>query len=341
MANVLKIGIPKGSLQESTLALFSAAGFSFRGSERSLRLSSNDPEIEPVLLRPQEIPVFVSRGNLDCGLAGLDWILETRSGWFKDGQFMGPLHLLADLQYSKQSFRPVKWVLAVPDDSPCRKTDDLKTLRAPVRVSTELKWITENWLSKKGIIAEVDFSWGATEAKAGDFANAIVECTETGASLRANRLRILDDVLVSTTQFFAYKPICIQPKESDRPKATSKEEEQSKEFKEQVEEFQKQVDAYKQSDWKRTKLAGIALLLKSCLAADAKVNVRVLAPLLKAEVIEALIPSSVSYSVWNGKKDEVLFDLIMDKASVRELVPVFARNGATKITGAKLDMFYE
>lgn len=335
MANVLKIGIPKGSLQESTLALFSAAGFSFRGSERSLRLSSNDPEIEPVLLRPQEIPVFVSRGDLDCGLAGLDWILETRSMWIKDKQYMGPLHILADLQYSKQSFRPVKWVLAVPDDSPCRKTDDLKTLRAPVRVSTELKWITENWLSKKGIIAEVDFSWGATEAKAGYFATAIVECTETGASLRANRLRILDEVLVSTTQFFAYKPICIEPK------AKSKEEEPSHDQLDELKEFNRQVDIYRNSDWKRTKLAGIALLLKSCLAADAKVNVRVLAPLLKAEVLEALIPSTVSYSIWNGKKDEVLFDLIMDKASIRELVPVFARNGATKITGAKLDMFCE
>src|SRR5687768_11124653 len=156
MDNTLKIGIPKGSLQESTLALFSAAGFSFRGSERSLRLSSNDPEVEPVLLRPQEIPVFVARGDLDCGLAGLDWIEEMRT---KDS-----LYTLANLQYSKQSFRPVRWVLAVAEDSPCQKTDDLKTLRGPVRVSTELKWITENWLSARGIIAEVDFSWGATEA---------------------------------------------------------------------------------------------------------------------------------------------------------------------------------
>src|SRR6185436_6850100 len=109
MANILKIGIPKGSLQESTLAIFSAAGFSFRGSERSLRLSSNDPEIEPVLLRPQEIPIFVSRGNLDCGLAGRDWIEETQSTKL--------LYTVADLQYSKQSFRPVKWVLAVSEDS--------------------------------------------------------------------------------------------------------------------------------------------------------------------------------------------------------------------------------
>lgn len=323
MENVLKIGIPKGSLEEATLALFSAAGFSFRGSERSLRLSSNDPEIEPVLLRPQEIPLFVSRGDLDCGLAGLDWIYETRCMSQKSEPSKDTIQILADLQYSKQSFRPVKWVLAVSEDSPCQKTDDLKTLRGPVRVSTELKWITENWLSARGIIAEVDFSWGATEAKAGDFADAIVECTETGASLRANRLRILDTVLESRTQFFAYGAIYGKPKTDDQA------------------ERNRIKDIHQASGWKRTKLEGVALLLKSCLAADAKVNVRVLAPLLKAEVLEALIPSTVSYSIWNGKKDEVLFDLIMDKASARELVPVFARNGAAKITGVRLDMLYE
>lgn len=333
MANVLKIGIPKGSLQESTLALFSAAGFSFRGSERSLRLSSNDPEIEPVLLRPQEIPLYVSRGDLDCGLAGRDWMVET--------QCKNKLYTLANLQYSKQSFRPVKWVLAVSEDSPYLKTDDLKTLGRPVKVSTELKWITANWLSDRGIIAEVDFSWGATEAKAGEFADAIVECTETGASLRANRLRILDTVLESTTQFFAYNPIYVEPKVEIHKDLPPVEAEALRKEQEGSEEFIRKVEVYKKSDWKRSKLEGIALLLKSCLAADAKVSLRVRAPLLKAEVLEALIPSSVSYSIWNGRKDEVLFELIMDKASVRQLVPILARNGATKITGAKLDLFYE
>ena len=346
MANVLKIGIPKGSLQESTLALFSAAGFSFRGTERSLRLSSNDPEVEPVLLRPQEIPLFVSRGDLDCGLAGLDWIEETRC--------KKSLYKLADLQYSKQSFRPVKWVLAVRNDSPCQKTDDLKTLGGDVRISTELEWVTQNWLSNKGIIAEVDFSWGATEAKAGDFADAIVECTETGASLRANGLRILDTVFESTTQFFAYRPICVDPKseekenEEERRRATAITSRSDvicvgpeSKTADELEEFKRLADIHKKSGWKRTKLAGIALLLKSCLAADAKVNVRVLAPSPEAEVLEALIPSTTSYSIWNGKKDEVLFELIMDKASARELVPVLARNGAAQITSAKLDMLYE
>jgi ATP phosphoribosyltransferase len=296
MGDSITIGIPKGSLQEATLALFSAAGWSFYGSERSLWLASSDSEVKPVLLRPQEIPLYVSKGNLDCGLSGLDWITETGCG--------EELRILADLRYSKRSFRPVRWVLAVPQDGPWQKTEDLRNV-VPVRVSTELKRITENWLAERGIVAEVDFSWGATEAKAPVFADAIVECTETGASLEANRLRILDTVFESTTQFFASK------------------------------------QTYQQDGWKRTKLDSIALLLKSCLAADAKVSVRVHAPLSKAGALEALIPSAVSYSVWGGQRDEVLIELIVAKAAARELVPVFARHGATRITVAELDMLCE
>jgi ATP phosphoribosyltransferase len=296
MGNAITIGIPKGSLQEATLALFSAAGWSFYGSERSLWLASSDSEVKPVLLRPQEIPLYVSKGNLDCGLSGLDWITETRCG--------EELRMLADLRYAKRSFGPVRWVLAVPQDAPWQKTEDLRNV-VPVRVSTELKRITENWLAERGIVAEVDFSWGATEAKAPVFADAIVECTETGASLEANRLRILDTVFESTTRFFAGK------------------------------------QTYQKDAWKRTKLDSIALLLKSCLAADAKVSVRVHAPLSKAGVLEALIPREVSYSVWGGQRDEVLIELIVAKATARELVPVLARHGATKIIVGELDMLCE
>ena len=224
MENVLTIGVPKGSLQEATLSLFKAAGLSFYGSERSLWLSSNDVEVKPVLLRPQEIPLYVAKGDLDCGLSGLDWITERGC--------LDSLRLLADLQYSKQSFRPVRWVLAVPQDSPWQKLDDLQNLQKPLRVSTELKGVSESWFAERGIFAEVDFSWGATEAKAPYFADAIVECTETGSSLRANRLRILETVFQSTTQFFSNKQV------------------------------------YQNVSWKRTKLDSIALLLKSCLAAD-------------------------------------------------------------------------
>jgi ATP phosphoribosyltransferase len=298
MENVLTIGIPKGSLQEATLSLFNAAGLSFYGSERLLWLGSNDVEVRPVLLRPQEIPLYVAKGDLDCGLSGLDWITERGC--------LGSLRLLADLQYSKQSFRPVRWVLAVPQDSPWQSVEDLRQIeKPPLRVSTELKGITESWFAEHGIVAEVDFSWGATEAKAPVFADAIVECTETGSSLRANRLRILETVFQSTTQFFANK------------------------------------DIYHKPGWKHTKLDSIALLLKSCLAADAKVSVRMHAPSAEADVLEALIPSAIGYSIWTGKKDEVLFELIVDKAAARELVPVFARNGAGKITVTGLDMLCE
>jgi ATP phosphoribosyltransferase len=226
-------------------------------------------------------------------LSGLDWVHET--GCQED------LRILADLRYSKRSFRPVRWVLAVPQDSPWQTTADLRRV-VPLRVSTELKRTTEAWLAERGIVAEVDFSWGATEAKAPVFADAIVECTETGASLEANRLRVLDTVFESTTQFYANKRV------------------------------------HQQDGWKRTKLDSIALLLKSCLAADAQVSVRVHAPGSVANVLEALIPSDVGYSVWNGKGDEVLFELIVAKATARDLVPVFARNGATRITVAGLDM---
>jgi ATP phosphoribosyltransferase len=298
MDKTLTIGVPKGSLQEATLSLFSAAGLSFYGSERLLWLGSNDPEVKPVLLRPQEIPLYVANGDLDCGLSGLDWITERGCA--------GSLRMLADLQYSKQSFRPVRWVLAVPQDAPWQTTDDLKKIeKPPLRVSTELKAITESWFAERGIVAAVDFSWGATEAKAPVFADAIVECTETGSSLRANRLRILETVFQSTTQFFANKAV------------------------------------YHQSEWKKTKLDSIAVLLKSCLAADTKVSVRARASVAQAGALEALIPENVAYSIWNGRKDDVLFELILDKAAARELVPVFARNGAAKITVARLDMLCE
>ena len=298
MAGVLTIGIPKGSLEEATLALFSSAGLSFHGSERSLWLTSNDPELKPVLLRPQEIPLYVSKGNLDCGLSGLDWIVETGC--------LDSLRILADLRYSKQSFRPVKWVLAVPQDSQWQAIHELQQAdKTPLRVSTELKRITESWLSERGIVAEVDFSWGATEAKAPTFADAIVECTETGSSLQANRLRILDTVFQSTTQFFANK------------------------------------DVYQKDGWKHTKLDGIALLLKSCLAADTRVSLRVNAPSSDAAILEALIPSDIRYSIWSGKNEELLFELIVDKSAARDLTPVFARNGAAKITAVALDMLCE
>ena len=299
MEKIITIGIPKGSLEESTLSLFSKAGFAFSGSGRSLWLTSNDPELKPVLLRPQEIPVYVANGSLDCGLAGLDWITENNCN--------ERVKILADLCYSKQTFRKIKWVLAVANDSPYKTVDDLKKLVAPpLRVSTELIAITGNWLAERGIFADVSFSWGATEAKVPVFADAIVDATETGTSLRENGLRIVDTLFESTTQFFANR------------------------------------DFYKQDEWKRTKLDGIALLLKSCLAAATKVSIHVHVPAaVDLEQIQAQIPASGYFSVWEGKEKERLLEIIVDNTKARDLIPALARCGAKKISVQPLSMLYE
>lgn len=296
--NLITIGIPKGSLQESTLALFSRASFSFFGSERSLWLTSNDPELKPVLLRPQEIPLYVANGSLDCGLSGIDWITETDCN--------KQIQILADLCYSKRTFSRVQWVLAVANDSPYKTLEDFKNKGpSPLRVSTELKAITENWLAERGIYADVSFSWGATEAKVPVFADAIVECSETGTSLRENDLRVIDTVFISTTQFFSNKNI------------------------------------YKNNDWKRTKLNSIALLLKSCLAADKKVSIHVQIPSDRLEIIKALIPSNASFSIWENQNEEMSIEIIIEKEKFRELIPALARNGAKKISVQSLWMLYE
>lgn len=298
MSRQVLLGVPKGSLQESTLALFAKAGFSFYGSSRSLWLSSNDQEIKPVLLRPQEIPIYVANGSLDAGLSGWDWITETGVA--------DRVRILADLCYSKRTFRPVRWVLAVAEDSPYQTVDDLRTIGdTPKRISTELKRVTESWLAEKGILAEVDFSWGATEAKVPSFADGIVECTETGTSLVENRLRIIDTVITSTTQLFANKEVC------------------------------------KQDEWKRTKLEAISLLLTSCLAADVKVSVRIVAPQDNIPTLLKLIPSEASFTVCEGNGCDKLIDIVIEKQLARDMIPVLARNGTTRISVETLAILYE
>jgi len=299
MEKLLTLGIPKGSLEELSLTLFSRAGFVFSGSERSLWLTSNDPEIRPVLLRPQEIPLYVASGSLDCGLSGLDWITETNCGDY--------IRVLADLCFSKRSFRLVRWVLAVSEDSPYHTLGDLRDAqRKPIRVATELKAVTQNWLSERGIVAEVDFSWGATEAKVPVFADAIVECTESGESLRANNLRIIDVVFESTTQFFANRAV------------------------------------YKDDSWKSTKCDEIALLLRGCLTAETKTNIRVLSPPSLARILTALIPSEASFAAWESGDGEVtLIEMVVDKEQSRDIVPALARNGASSIVVGSVGMLHE
>jgi ATP phosphoribosyltransferase len=191
MNKVLKLGIPKGSLQESTLKLFRKAGYHVSVSARSYYPSIDDPEIEAMLIRAQEMAGYVENGVLDCGLTGKDWILEQGAD----------VHEVAELIYAKEGLRPVKWVIAVPNDSRIKTLKDLNGKR----IATELVGFTKRYLKSKGIKAVVDFSWGATEVKPPHLADAIVELTETGTSLKANNLRILDTILESSTRFVANK----------------------------------------------------------------------------------------------------------------------------------------
>lgn len=185
----LKLGLPKGSLENATIELFRRAGFLVTTAPRSYFPAIDDPEIECMLVRAQEMARYVEDGALDCGLTGRDWVIENEAD----------IHAVTDLVYAKQSFGKVRWVLAVPDASPVRSVADLQGRI----VATELVGVTKRWLAERGVEAKIEFSWGATEAKLPELADAIVEVTETGSSLRANKLRVIDTVLESTTQFIA------------------------------------------------------------------------------------------------------------------------------------------
>ncbi|MDD5067647.1 MAG: ATP phosphoribosyltransferase, partial [bacterium] len=185
----LILGLPKGSLQETTFSLFQKAGYNISLKERSYYPYIDDEEIDCILIRAQEMAHYVQRGILDAGLTGMDWIIETNS----------KVKVVSELVYAKSGMRPVKWVLAVPEDSPIKKVQDLKGKT----IATEVVNITGNYLKKYNVKANVEFSWGATEVKPPKFADAIVEVTETGSSLRANKLKVLDTLMRSSTQFIA------------------------------------------------------------------------------------------------------------------------------------------
>src|SRR5436853_574567 len=221
MDQVLKLGLPAGSLQEATAELFRKAGYRITFASRSYYPAIDDPEIHCTLIRAQEMARYVQNGSLDCGLTGHDWIVEN------DAKVVE----LAELVFSKVSRRPVRWVLAVPNDSPIQKVQDLQGKR----IATEVVNLTRRWLASHGVTANVEFSWGATEVKPPRLADAIVDVTETGSSLRANNLRIVAEVLQSTTRFIANKA------------------------------------AYADA-WKRGKIDNLALMLQSCLAAEGKVG---------------------------------------------------------------------
>ena len=273
----LKLGIPKGSLQEATIQLFARAGFNIYVSSRSYFPAIDDPEIDCMLIRAQEMARYVAAGVIDAGLTGQDWIAEHEAG---DGR-TGVITSIADLVYAKQSFGKVRWVLAAPEDSPFRCAQDLEGRT----VATELVRATRAYFGRLGVAVKVEFSWGATEVKPPMLADAIVEVTETGSSLRANRLRILDTVMESNTQLIANKDAL--------------------------------ADA-----WKRTKLDNLALLLKAAIEAQGRVGLMLNVRQSDLDGVLALLPALQRPTISPlSDGDWVAVNTIIEERTVRDLIP--------------------
>ena len=273
----LKLGIPKGSLQDATIQLFARAGFTLYVSSRSYFPTVDDPEIECMLIRAQEMARYVSDGVLDAGLTGQDWIAEHELG---EGT-TGVLTSIADLIYAKQSFGKVRWVLAAPEDSSMRSAADLggKT------IATELVRVTRAYFQRHGVKANVEFSWGATEVKPPVLADAIVEATETGSTLRANRLRILDTVMESNTQLIANHSALAD-------------------------------------EWKRTKIENIALLLKAAIAAQGRVGLMLNVRRPDLQTVLGLLPALQRPTISSLSDEEwVAVNTIIEERTVRDLIP--------------------
>lgn len=279
--NKLIIGLPKGSLQESTYSLFAKAGFNISGSSRSYFPSIDDDEIELRLLRSQEMSRYVELGMLDAGISGLDWIAANDSD----------VQIICDMVYSKVSKRPVRWVLAVPENSPIQSVKDLEGKR----IATEGVALVERWLAKNGVKAEVEFSWGATEVKVPEFVDAIVDITETGSSLRAHNLRIVETLMESYTQFFCSKEAWAD-------------------------------------DWKRTKLEKIALLLKAALNAADKVLLKMNVSENNLPQVKKLLPSLHAPTVSSLSDDGwYAVETVVNESVVREIIPELKAAGAEGI----------
>ncbi|HBW47374.1 TPA: ATP phosphoribosyltransferase [bacterium] len=277
----LKLGIPKGSLQDSTIELFKRAGYKIQVSSRSYFPSIDDPEIECMLIRAQEMSRYVEKGVLDAGLTGADWISENSSDVVE----------ICELVYSKQTSRPVRWVLAVPDESTIQSVKDLEGKT----ISTEAINITKRYLELKGVNANVEFSWGATEIKPPYLCDAIVEITETGSSLRANKLRIVDTIMESTTRFIMNN------------------------------------SSYKE-DWKRQKAERLGLLLRGAIAAEERVGLMCNVPRKNIEAIISLLPSIQSPTISQlDDPDWVAVNTVIEERISRELIPLLKEGGASGI----------
>ncbi len=280
-SRILKVAIPKGSLEQPTIELLAKAGYEIHVSSRGLRPSSNDPELDLYLIRAQEIGRYLGQGFIDCGITGYDWAYENGVDLID----------LAELPYSRATVRPTKWVLVVPEDSPIRKPEDLEGKR----IATEGVGITQRYLKERGINAEVEFSWGATEVKVPDLVDAIVDVTETGSSIKANRLRIVDTLLTSFPHFYA------SPAAAEDP-------------------------------WKKEKMDRIALLLKAALCARGKVGLKMNLPSNRlSELIEKL-PSLRRPTVSQlSEEGWVAVETVIDEIVVRDIIPELKRLGAEGI----------
>ncbi len=279
----LKIGFPSGSLQDATFKLFDRAGYKMRLPSRSYEPEIDDPELTGLMFRAQEIAHYVERGVLDVGVTGRDWVEE----WEADVVEIG------ELRYSKATSKPLRWVIAVPENSPIRTVQDLQGKR----IASELVGVTRRFLADRGIEAEVEFSWGTTEVKAGipGVADAIVDGTETGSSLRANRLRIVEVMLESTTRFIANKEAWAD-------------------------------------DWKRQKAANLHTLLLGALDADSKVGLKMNVPRTQLDLVMAILPALHAPTVSNQADEAwVAVEIIADESIVRDLIPELKCNGAEGI----------
>jgi ATP phosphoribosyltransferase len=283
--NKLRLGLPKGSLEQSTIELFRKAGYQISVSSRSYFPSIDDDELDCMLIRPQEMARYVELGVIDVALTGLDWILDR------------DVLRVAELVYSKQLKRPVRWVIAVPEDSPIRSIADLEGKR----IATEAVELTQKFLSQHGINAIVEFSWGATEVKPPHLADAIVDVTETGSSLRANKLRILAEIMQSTTQLIANR-------------------------------------ASYQDAWKKAKIDKLAMLLLAALAADGKVGLMLNVHESCLTKVESLLPSMKSPTVSKLQVEGwYAVSTVVDERVVRDIIPALKQVGAEDIVEFSLN----
>lgn len=277
----IRLGIPKGSLQDATIALFASAGFKIYANGRSYFPATDDPELECMLIRAQEMARYVEQGVLDAGLTGLDWVIESGR----------KVQAVCDLIYSKQSRGGVRWVLAVPEDSPVQCAEDL----AGKIIATELVEVTKKYFAGKNVPVKVEFSWGATEVKPPTLADAIVEVTETGSSLRANRLRIIDTVMESETRLIANRAACADP-------------------------------------WKKQKIDNLALMLRGAIDAQDRVGLMLNVEKANLPAVLGVLPALNSPTISELSNSEwVAVNTILEESTVREVIPKLKAAKATGI----------